>query len=67
MMTVSNENKTRVDYLVYKKVNNAFNHLKKAADFIHDTGDTDSDTLDKAVSCTQDAIEQLESFLRKNS
>lgn len=67
MITVSNENKTRVNYLVYKKVTDAFNHLKKAADLIHDTGDTDSDTLDKAVSFTQDAIDQLESFLRKNA
>jgi hypothetical protein len=67
MITVSNENKTRVEFLVYKQVKEAFDHLKKASELIHDTGDTESDTLDKAVCYTQDAMDHLESFLGKNA
>ena len=67
MMTVSNDNKTRVDYLVYKQVSEALDHLKKAATLIHDTGDTESERLDKAVSFTQDAVDQLEYFQRENA
>ena len=65
--TVSNENKTRVDYLVYKQVTEALEQLKKAATLIHDTGETESDRLDKAVCFTQDAIEQLDYFLKENA
>ena len=67
MMTSSNENKTRADYLVYKQVKEALEHLKKAAVLIHDTGETESDTLDKAVCFTQDAMDELEYFLKVNS
>ena len=67
MMTVSNDNKTRVDYLVYKQVKEALDHLKTAATLIHDTGETESDRLDKAVCFTQDAIDQLDYFLKENA
>ena len=67
MLTVSNDNKTRVDYLVDKQVNEALDHLKKAATLIHDTGETESERLDKAVSFTQDAIDQLEYFQGENA
>ena len=68
MLTTSrNENKTRVDYLVYKQVTEAFEQLKKAATLIHDTGETESDRLDKAVCFTQDAIDQLDYFLKENA
>ena len=67
MVTVSNENKTRVDYLVYKQVTESLENLKKAATLIHDTGETESDRLDKAVCFTQDAIDQLEYFLKENA
>lgn len=68
MITTSrNENKTRVDYLVYKQVTEAFEQLKSAATLIHDTGETESDRLDKAVCFTQDAIDQLDYFLKENS
>ena len=67
MMTMSNENKTRVDYLVYKQVTESLENLKKAATLIHDTGETESDTLDKAVCFTQDAIDQLEYFLKERA
>ena len=68
MITTSrNENKTRVDYLVYKQVTEAFEQLKSAATLIHDTGETESDRLDKAVCFTQDAIDQLDYFLKENA
>ena len=67
MLTVSNENKTRVEFLVYKQVTESLENLKKAATLIHDTGETESDTLDKAVCFTQDAIDQLEYFLKENA
>jgi len=68
MITTSrNENKTRVDYLVYKQVTEAFEQLKNAATLIHDTGETESDRLDKAVCFTQDAIDQLDYFLKENA
>ena len=66
MLTVSNDNKTRVDYLVDKQVSEALDHLKKAATLIHDTGETESERLDKAVSFTQDAVDQLEYFQGEN-
>ena len=67
MITVSNENKTRVEFLVHKQVSEALDHLKKAATLIHDTGETESDRLDKAVCFTQDAIDQLDYFLKENA
>lgn len=67
MITISNDNKTRVEFLVYKQVSEALDHLKKAATLIHDTGETESERLDKAVSFTQDAIDQLEYFQGENS
>ena len=67
IMTSRNENKTRVDYLVYKQVTEAFEELKKAATLIHDTGETEADRLDKGVCFTQDAIDQLDYFLKENA
>jgi len=67
MLTTSNENKTRVDYLVYKQVTEALDHLKKAATLIHDTGETESERLDNVICYTQDAIDQLEYFLGENA
>jgi len=67
MLTTSNENKTRVEFLVYKQVTESLENLKKAATLIHDTGETESDRLDKAVCFTQDAIDQLEYFLKENA
>ena len=67
MPTVSNENKTRVDYIVYKQVTEALDHLTKAVTLIHDTGETESERLDNAVCYTQDAIDQLEYFLGENA
>ena len=67
LTTISNKNKTRVEFLVYKQVTEALDHLKKAATLIHDTGETESDRLDKAVCFTQDAVDQLDYFLKENA
>jgi hypothetical protein len=53
--------------LTEKNTREAFELLKKAATLIHDTGETESDTLDKAVCFTQDAIDQLEYFLKEKA
>ena len=67
MITVSNENKTRVEFLVYKQVTESLEKLKMAATLIHDTCETESDLLDKADCFTQDAIDQLDYFLKENA
>ena len=67
MITVSNENKDRVNYLVYKQAKEALDHLTKAATLIHDTGETESERLDQVICYTQDAIDQLEYFLGENA
>ena len=53
--------------LIEKNTREALGHLKKAATLIHDTGETESDRLDKAVCFTQDAIDQLDYFLKENA
>jgi len=53
--------------LVEKNTREALDHLKKAATLIHDTGETESDRLDKAVCFTQDAIDYLDYFLKENA
>jgi len=57
----------RTENLVDQNIQEAFEYLKKAANLIHDTGETESDQLDKAVCFTQDAIDQLEYFLKENA
>ena len=47
--TVSNDNKTRVAFLVYKQVKECNELLQKASDILNDTGDTESTTLDNAM------------------
>ena len=62
MVTVSNENKTRVDNLIDKNTGEALDLLIKAATLLHDTGVIESETLDNAVSFTQDAIDKVTRF-----
>ena len=53
--------------LIDKNIREALDYLKKAATLIHDTGETESERLDNAVCFTQDAIDQLEYFLKENA
>jgi len=67
MITVSNENKTRVDYLVYKQVKECNELLKKASVILHDTGDTDSTTLDNAMSHLTCAVDMTTRYMEENA
>jgi len=68
MITASrNENKTRVDYLVYKQVTECSALLKKASEILNDTGDVESDSLDNASSHLKCAVDMLDHYLRANA
>ena len=67
MITVSNENKTRVDYLVYKEVEKTLTLVKQASDTLNDTGDVESTTLDNASSHLKCAIDMLDHYLQENA
>jgi len=65
--TVSNENKTRVDYLVYKEIEKTLALVKQANDTLNDTGDVESDSLDNASSHLKCAIDMLDHYLKANA
>jgi len=65
--TVSNENKTRVDYLVYKEIEKTLALVKQANDTLNDTGDVESDSLDNASSHLKCAIDMLDHYLRAHA
>jgi hypothetical protein len=65
--TVSNENKTRVDYLVYKQVTETLALVKQASETLNDTGDVESDSLDNASSHLKCVIDMLDHYLRANA
>jgi len=68
MITTSrNENKTRVDYLVYKQVTECSALLKKASEILNDTGDVESDSLDNASSHLKCAVDMLDHYLKANA
>jgi hypothetical protein len=59
MMTISNENKVRVDALIDKQLTQCFNLITEAITILHDTGDTESSDLDNAIShlrCAHDML-----------
>ena len=58
--TKSNENKNRVEFLVYKQVTECSELLKKASEILNDTGDTESTTLDNAMSHLKSAVDMVE-------
>jgi hypothetical protein len=49
MMTVSNENKVRVNRLIGKQTGEILDLLNEAMVRLHDTGDTESETLDQVM------------------
>ena len=63
--TKSNENKDRVEFLVYKQVTECSELLKKASDILNDTGDTESTTLDNAMSHLKSAVDMVERYLEE--
>ena len=49
MMTVSNENRVRVNRLIGKQTGEILDLLNEAMVRLHDTGDTESETLDQVM------------------
>jgi len=65
--TVSNENKTRVNFLVYKEIQKTLDLVKQANETLNDTGDVESDSLDNASSHLKCAIDMLDHYLKANA
>ena len=49
MITVSNDNKVRVNRLIGKQTREILDLLNEAMVRLHDTGDTESETLDQVM------------------
>ena len=67
MMTVSNDNKVRVNRLIGKQTREILDLLNEAMVRLHDTGDTESETLDQVMESlkytTQKLVEYRENEL----
>lgn len=67
MMTVSNDNKVRVNRLIGKQTGEILDLLNEAMVRLHDTGDTESETLDQVMVSlkytTQKLVEYRENEL----
>ena len=67
MMTVSNENRVRVNRLIGKQTREILDLLNEAMVRLHDTGDTESETLDQVMVSlkytTQKLVEYRENEL----
>jgi len=67
MMTISNDNRIRVNRLIDKQTGEVLDLLNEAMEILHDTGDTESETLDQVrVSLkytTQKLVEYRENEL----
>jgi len=67
MITVSNENRVRVNSLVDKQTGEILDLLNEAMVRLHDTGDTESETLDQVMVSlkytTQKLVEYRENEL----
>ena len=49
MITISNENRIRVNRLIDKQTGEILDLLNEAMGLLHDTGDTESETLDQVM------------------
>ena len=67
MITVSNDNKVRVNRLIGKQTGEILDLLNEAMVRLHDTGDTESETLDQVMESlkytTQKLVEYRENEL----
>jgi len=64
MMTVSNENRIRVNRLIDKQVTEILDLLNEAMVRLHDTGDTESETLDQVMTSLKYTTQKLEEYQR---
>ena len=67
MLTISNENRIRVNSLIDKQTGEVLDLLNQAMTKLHDTGDTESETLDQVMVSlkytTQKLVEYRENEL----
>ena len=59
MMTVSNDNKVRVNRLIGKQTREILDLLNEAMVRLHDTGDTESETLDQVMESLKYTTQKL--------
>lgn len=59
MMTVSNDNKVRVNRLIGKQTGEILDLLNEAMVRLHDTGDTESETLDQVMESLKYTTQKL--------
>jgi len=65
MMTISNENRVRVNRLIDKQTGQILDLLNDAMGKLHDTGDVESETLDQIMVSLRYTTQKLVEY-RKN-
>ena len=64
MMTIGNENRIRVNRLIDKQTSEVLDLLNQAMTVLHDTGDTESETLDQVMTSLKYTTQKLEEYRR---
>ena len=62
MMTISNENRIRVNRLIDKQTGEVLDLLNEAMARLHDTGDTESETLDQVMVSLRYTTQKLAEY-----
>ena len=62
MMTSRNENRVRVNRLIDKQVTDILDLLNEAMVMLHDTGDTESETLDQVMTSLKYTTQKLQEY-----
>jgi len=62
MMTVSNENRVRVNRLIGKQTDEILDLLNEAMVRLHDTGDVESETLDQVMTSLKYTTQKLQEY-----
>jgi len=62
MMTISNENKIRVNRLIGKQTDEILDLLNEAMVRLHDTGDVESETLDQVMTSLKYTTQKLQEY-----
>lgn len=62
MMTISNENRVRVNRLIDKQITEILDLLNEAMVKLHDTGDTESETLDQVMTSLKYTTQKLQEY-----
>ena len=62
MMTISNENRVRVNRLIGKQTDEILDLLNEAMVRLHDTGDVESETLDQVMTSLKYTTQKLTEY-----